>query len=40
MPEIQEQSLALSETLLHGRELVKCKKVFRRKGVRRKSIAY
>ena len=28
MPGIQEPSLALSETLLHGRELVKCKKVF------------
>ena len=39
MPEIQGLSLALSETLLHGRELVKCKKVFSRKGVRRKSIA-
>jgi hypothetical protein len=39
MPEIQGLSLALLKMLLYGGVLVKCKKVFSRKGVRRKSIA-
>ena len=39
MPEIQAIPSTI-KVLLYGGVLVKCKKVFRRKGVRRKSIAY